>query len=193
MVVRQFQKMGLQAVDFEELAGHKGSAFGTIEDRVQPTAEQFENDLFDVWRKLDFSQPVWLEDESHNIGGVNIPANLYKQMLRSPVYFLDIPKEERAKYLVSEYSGVSKTMLADSINRISKRLGGLNTKFALQLLNEDKFFEVALICLNYYDKSYLKGMKLHKRDRMITISRPYVNPVENAAAILNILKQNERC
>ncbi|MBN2613901.1 MAG: tRNA 2-selenouridine(34) synthase MnmH [Bacteroidales bacterium] len=188
LVIQQLQKMGFQAVDLEELARHKGSAFGAVEGQVQPTVEQFENNLFNEWLKLDYSQSIWLEDESHNIGGVNIPVNLYNQMQKSPVYFLDIPKKERAKYLVSEYTNTSGTMLTDSINRISRRLGGQNTKYALQLLSEKKRYEAALLCLNYYDKSYLKGMRLHDQEKIIKISRPGINPVENAAAILNILK-----
>lgn len=185
-VIKQLQNTGFQAIDLEGIARHKGSAFGNVEQQVQPTVEQFENNLFDLWRKLDYTQPIWLEDESHNIGGVNIPMNLYKQMQKSPVYFLDIPREERAKHLVTEYATADKELLTESICKISKRLGGQNTKEALQLLNEEKFYEVALLALSYYDKSYLKGMRFHDPEKIFTIQKKNTNPVENATAIIKI-------
>lgn len=184
-VIRELRKMRFQAVDLEELARHKGSAFGTMKGLVQPTTEQFENELFDVWHGFDYSQPIWLEDESHNIGGVNIPMNLYRQMQKNPVYFLDIPKKERAKYIVSQYANTSSNVLADAINRISRRLGGQNTRNALRFLTERKLYEAAMLCLNYYDKSYVRGMRLHDQGKIVKISRPCIDSVENTKSILN--------
>jgi len=191
-VIKHFQQIRLQAVDLEELAKHKGSAFGAIANYVQPTVEQFENDLFEVWRKLDYSKPIWLEDESHNIGGVNIPMNLFNQMRNSMVYFLDIPKEERARHLVTEYADVDPEMLAESISKISKRLDGQKTKEAFELLREKNFYEVALIALSYYDKSYLKGIKFRDPEKVFIIPRNDTNPIENAKKIIELNKQHER-
>jgi len=191
-VIKHFQQIRLQAVDLEELAKHKGSAFGAIANYVQPTVEQFENDLFEVWRKLDYSKPIWLEDESHNIGGVNIPMNLFNQMRNSMVYFLDIPKEERARHLVTEYADIDPEMLAESIRKISKRLDGQKTKEAFELLLEKNFYEVALIALSYYDKSYLKGIKFRDPEKVFIIPRNDTNPIENAKKIIELNKQHER-
>jgi len=192
LVIKHLQQKGLQAVDLEDLAKHKGSAFGGIDNHVQPTVEQFENNLFEVWRKIDYKQPIWLEDESHNIGGVNIPMNLFTQMRNSPVYFLEIPKEERAKHLVTEYANANPEMLSDSISKISKRLDGQKTKEAFQYLSEKKFYEVALIALDYYDKSYLKGMKFRDPEKVFIIQKNNTDPVENAASIMQFYEQHER-
>jgi len=190
-VIRQLQKMGLQAVDLEEIARHKGSAFGALADQVQPTVEQFENNLFEVWRKLDHAQPIWLEDESHNIGGVNIPMNLYDQMKSSEVYFLDIPKEERARLLVTEYADTDPELLAVSLGKISKRLDGQKTKEAFQYLKEGNYYEVAFIALNYYDKSYLKAINNHNAEKIFMIPRPDTDPVENAKSIIKSYERHK--
>ncbi len=47
--------------------------------------------------------PIWVEDESQRIGLVNIPTAFWTAMRKSPVYFLDIPFEERLKQIVLEY------------------------------------------------------------------------------------------
>lgn len=190
-VIKALQNMGLQAVDLEEIACHKGSAFGAIEKQPQPSVEQFENNLFEIWRMLDYSKDIWLEDESHNIGGVNLPMNLFNQMRNSPVYFLDIPKEERTKHLVSEYAEVSADLLAESIQKISKRLDGQKTKEAFQYLQEKNFYEVAFIALNYYDKSYLKGINFRDSVKVFNIPRSNTDPIENAKSIIQFYERNK--
>jgi tRNA 2-selenouridine synthase len=82
-------------------------------------------------------------------------------MRTSPVYFLDIPFEERLKFLVDTYGTFEKEKLADSIERINKRLGGMETRNAKTFLLDDNISECFSILLKYYDKFYLKG--LHNR------------------------------
>jgi tRNA 2-selenouridine synthase len=191
-IIKQISQAGYQVIDLEGLAKHKGSAFGAIAQQPQPTVEQFENDLFEEWRKLDYTQPIWLEDESRNIGGVNIPMNLFNQMRNSPLFFLDIPKEERARLLVTEYADADIESLSESIRKISKRLDGQKVKEAFQYLSERKFYEVAYLALSYYDKTYLKGLKYRTSDNIVVIPQSSTDPVENTNAILKYYNQYER-
>ena len=50
----------------------------------------------------------------------------------------------------------------DAIVRISQKLGNLNAKLAISLLNEGNIAESFAILLKYYDKLYLKS--LHNRE-----------------------------
>jgi tRNA 2-selenouridine synthase len=52
-----------------------------------------------------------------------------------PVYFLDVPLEERTKHLVTTYASLSHDQLADAISRIAKRLND-NAKFAQEAREE---------------------------------------------------------
>jgi tRNA 2-selenouridine synthase len=105
---------------------------------------------------------IWLEDESQRIGNLQIPMPLWKTMRNSKVYFFDIPFEERLNYLTEEYGVQKKDELVTAIMRIQKRLGGLETKTAINFLLENNFKESFRILLTYYDKYYLKG--LHNRE-----------------------------
>ncbi|MDQ3277603.1 MAG: tRNA 2-selenouridine synthase, partial [Bacteroidota bacterium] len=96
------------------------------------------------------------------IGTVNLPNALWKTMRKSPVYFLEIPFEERLQHIIEEYSRCDKERLAGAIERIKKRLGGLEAKLALQALTEGDYEACFRILLQYYDKQYLKG--LHNRE-----------------------------
>lgn len=183
-ILFELQKQGAQIIDLEGLANHKGSAFGGIGQNEQPSTEQFENTLFYALSHLNENAPIWIEDESNNIGGVKIPKPFFTQMREATLYFIDIPKEERAKHLVKEYAWCESELLADSIYRIAKRLGGLNVKNAIDCLNHKNYFEVALIGLFYYDKAYLKGMQMRSQDKVIRIPIKKINHQKNAKVLI---------
>jgi len=185
MILKYFKKSGIQVIDLEGLANHRGSAFGAVENSFQPTTEQFENNLFMQWDKMDFSKPVWIEDESHKIGSVSIPMNLYKKMNESTICFVEIPKEERARYLVKEYANCDKTILADALLKISRRLGDLNTKKAIECLKNENFYEVAMLALGYYDKAYCEALSHRDQKFVYHIKLNDTNHQKNAEYFMN--------
>ena len=63
-ILQHLQQLGEQVIDLEELTRHRGSAFGGIGKSPQPTQEQFENELAAIANGLDWSKPIWIEDES---------------------------------------------------------------------------------------------------------------------------------
>ena len=170
-VLKELEKNNEPVVDLEEIACHKGSAFGNINMPKPPTQEMFENILSIQLRAISETrsqvQEIWLEDESQRIGNLNIPSALWESMRTSPLYFLEIPFEERLNYIMQEYGSSDKQKLIDATQRISKRLGGLETKNALLFLEEGNIKEAFRILLHYYDKRYLKG--LHNRGELSTL------------------------
>lgn len=191
-LLKSIRKIGEQVIDLEGLAHHKGSAFGAIGETTQPTVEQFENNLFEQFRQLDPQKPIWLEDESHNIGKVKIPMPLFQQMREQRVFFIQLPKEQRAKHLVSEYTACNAHELAHGINGIAKRLGGQNVKLALEYLAQQKFYEVAFLALQYYDKAYLRGVQNRNQALVELIPLPDMNHDKNAKTIVKLVEQHER-
>ncbi|TRX66332.1 tRNA 2-selenouridine(34) synthase MnmH [Carboxylicivirga sp. M1479] len=183
-ILHKIQEAGLQVLDLEGLASHKGSAFGNIGMAKQPTTEQFENNLFWEWRQFNMDLPIWVEDESPNIGDVNIPMLLYQKMRNSSLYFIEISKEERAKLLVNEYALGDKAKLSNGINRISRRLGNDVAKKAHNYLQEDNFYEVALLTLGYYDKYYKRGIAKRDTSDIHFIPMPNTNAQENAKTLI---------
>ncbi|MBS2211522.1 tRNA 2-selenouridine(34) synthase MnmH [Carboxylicivirga mesophila] len=188
-ILHQIQEMGHQVLDLEGLASHKGSAFGNIGMDKQPTTEQFENNLYWQWRQFDFSRPIWVEDESPNIGDVNIPMHLFHKMRQSPLFFVEISKEERAHLLVDEYALGDKRKLENAIGRISKRLGNDVSKKALEYLANDNFYEVALLTLGYYDKYYKRGIEKRMTDDIRFIPMQNTNAHKNAKTLIEVFNE----
>ena len=159
-ILHRLRERGEQILDFEGIAHHKGSAFGALGELPQPSTEQFENDLHLAMSKLDLSRPIWLEDESKNIGKCSITNELWANMVRSPLVVIDIPLEVRVKRLVKDYGEMPIEGLEDSIRRIERRLGNEAMKNALKSLSEGNLAEVARIALRYYDKAYDHGIDI---------------------------------
>src|SRR6185312_11653544 len=175
-VLRELKKRGKTVIYLEGLANHKGSAFGSLGGNPQPSHEMFENLLaIELWKiEMEYNgdvqtkNEIWIEDESVHIGRVGIPKIFWLQMRESPLFFLDIPFEERVKYISKHYGKFEKQELIECILKIQKRLGGLNTINAIQFLTEGNFVSAFSILLKYYDKMYTES--LHNRqgiDRLL--------------------------
>jgi tRNA 2-selenouridine synthase len=172
-VLKEMQAKGENIIDLEAIANHKGSAFGALGEAPQPSQEMFENLLaIQLWKNShkisntningqtqNTDAVIWLEDESRNIGTINIPKTMWDQMRDSPLYFLDIPQEKRLDHIVSVYGNFEKQNLETCILQIKKRLGGLETKNALELLASDKPKDSFSILMNYYDKLYSRALE----------------------------------
>jgi tRNA 2-selenouridine synthase len=174
-------------IDLEGLAHHKGSAFGNLGQPVQPSQEQFENLLAQLLytRSAQFSY-IWIEDESRRIGLVNIPSTLFDQIRKSKLYFLDIPFTQRLQFILQGYGKFEKDKLMSAILRIKKRLGGLETKTAINFLIEDDVESSFTVLLNYYDKLYLKGAlnRDNPESVMQKIETNTIDPTVNAAKLI---------
>lgn len=157
-ILHHLENYNQKVVDLEKLANHKGSAFGGIGQGEQPTQEMFENLLAADLNKNQ-QNTIWLEDESQRIGRLHIPHTLWNTMRAKPVYFVDIPFHERLIYIEKEYGICDKEQLQESIERIQKRLGPLETKTAIAHLQKDEITECFGILLLYYDKHYKKGLQ----------------------------------
>ncbi|MFT5964326.1 MAG: tRNA 2-selenouridine synthase [Flavobacterium sp.] len=186
-ILHSLKKKGQQVIDLERLANHRGSAFGGIDLPPQPTTEQFENNLFSELQNLNHNLPIWIEDESRLIGNIAIPGAFYTKMVEMPVYFLDVPLEDRTNHLVITYASLSHDKLADAISRITKRLGYDNAKFAQEALEKRNYHKVVEITLIYYDKYYLKGLQKRANSKILEFKIPTVNPVETANFLINLL------
>lgn len=191
LVLTELARRGKAVIDLEDLAKHKGSAFGGLDKIPQPSAEMFENllalQLFQLTEQQGATE-IWMEDESQRIGNINMPFELWNCFRTKPLYFLDIPFEERLNYIVQEYGGYPKEGLINAIVRIQKRLGGLETKTAINCLIENDVKGCFGVLLKYYDKHYAKALNNRPllQDVMVKIEADKVDTKTNTIKILNV-------
>jgi tRNA 2-selenouridine synthase len=161
---------GEQVIDLEHLAGHRGSAFGGINQPPQPSVEQFENHLFLQWRDLDPDKPVWIEGESQSIGRVFIPQQVWNQMLSAPAICIEVERAQRVEFLVKEYGDLPPDELAMAMGRIKKRLGLARLQVALHALERRDMHTFAELALDYYDKAYSKALLKRPAELLTRVS-----------------------
>ena len=166
-------------VDLEGFAQHKGSAFGRSPE-PPPCQIDFEHRL--AKRLLSLSGPLVVEDESRQIGQVNVPLNFWRTMERAPRlrvempldwrleqlqrdYILDLEQAYRARYGPEAGWQRMREQLGNALLRLKKRLGDARLQ-RLQRLQALAFSEhergnpqaheawLAPLLTEYYDPMY---------------------------------------
>ncbi len=191
-ILLQMASLGHQVLDLEGLANHRGSSFGGIGQPPQPGTEQFTNLIFEKISGFDLTRPIWVEGESQNIGKVFILDELFSQMNCCPTIRIDPPKSERIERLVRDYACFPAEELQLSIEKISKRLGGKDTKDTLDALQAGNYRKVVDITLAYYDKTYDFSMA-RRETKMIPFKPSSFEPSQVAKELseFSILKFGE--
>ncbi|MFN3555529.1 MAG: tRNA 2-selenouridine(34) synthase MnmH [Bacteroidales bacterium] len=188
-ILSLLEKQGHQVLNLESLAHHKGSAFGALGESTQPTSEQFENNLAALWLNFDLTKPVWMEDESRFIGKVNIPDPLFSQQQAALTLCLDIPRMQRIQRLERDYASFHPDILAESILKIEKRLGGQHAKTALTALYQNDISAAIEIVLQFYDKTYSFDLKKKNSSTIFHIHSDTGDASVNARTLLDTARQ----
>lgn len=198
-ILHALAKMDQPVIDLEGIACHRGSSFGALGQPPQPSNEMFENVL--AFRLHHLTQkypgiPIWIESESIRIGCINIHPVFFEQMLSGQYIRIVIPFEERLKKIISEYGVFDLQLLINGVERIKKRLGGLNTKMATEYLMQKNIPAAFEILMLYYDRFYGKSELFNPPSFIIPLENTQAE--QNAEIILktimdenNILTDND--
>ena len=174
-------------IDLEGIANHRGSSFGSLGMKRQPSTQQFENILAESLDKFHASNAIeiWLEAESSNLGKCRIPNSLYTKMKKAPTIEIIKTKNERIENLVNVYSQNSQNELKEAVNRISKRLGPQRTKEALVAIETKDWSEACKAMLDYYDKCYE-----YELDKIKNINTIDLSGLSLKLSLIKILNEN---
>ncbi|SPH16783.1 tRNA 2-selenouridine synthase [Defluviimonas aquaemixtae] len=110
-------RRGVQTVDLEGLANHRGSLFGE-RPGGQPPQKAFESRLALAFASLDQGRPVVVEAESSRVGDIALPKQLWVAMRAAPRIRIAAPRPERARYLARAYADLTcdKSRLAEIVS-----------------------------------------------------------------------------
>lgn len=105
-ILHRLRGLGVQVVDLEGLANHRGSLFGHMPGG-QPGQKAFEGRLAVALAALDPSRPLVVEAESSRIGNLALPRQLWAAMSRAPRLRIAAPVAARARYLARAYADLT--------------------------------------------------------------------------------------
>jgi tRNA 2-selenouridine synthase len=176
---------GVQVVDLEGLAGHRGSLFGGILGQAQPSQKMFESRLLAALGALDPSRPVVVEAESSKIGDRMTPPALWTQMAAAPRIELTAPRERRARYLVATYGDIirDRRALDEALTRLPVYPGRRRLDDWAQLADAGQFEALAEALMElHYDPAYERSSRKDARPRLDRIALPDLGPDGQALA-----------
>jgi len=104
-VLSRLSSRGIQTLDLESLAAHRGSLFGATR-HPQPAQKMFESHLAQALRRLDQSRPILVEAESSTIGRLTLPPVLWSAMQGAPRIELAAPLDARVAHILETYSAI---------------------------------------------------------------------------------------
>ncbi len=117
---------------------------------------------------MNFSNPIWVEDESRLIGSAVIPSPLFEEMKKASLVIVQCSFEERIERIVQEYGSRPFSWWQECTHKIAKRLGSERASLVLKLIQEGKHSHAVSLLLEYYDKAYTHAMS--RRQGPITYS-----------------------
>jgi len=89
--------------------------------KEQPSNEQFENMIAEKLNSFRFTNNIFVEAESANIGKCKIPHEFFNQMKNSRRIEIIRSESNRLDELIDTYSVFKKEELQESVLRIKKR------------------------------------------------------------------------
>ncbi|WP_397418287.1 tRNA 2-selenouridine(34) synthase MnmH [Phenylobacterium sp.] len=153
---------GVQTLDLEGLAAHRGSLLGALADRPQPDQKLFETRLLTALDGLDPARPVIAEAESSKIGDRVIPPAVWRAMQAAARIEIVAPRPVRAAYLVHAYADLiaDPDRLEAMFDRLPIRPSPVRREAWRGLMAQGRFAELAEALMElHYDPAYARARR----------------------------------
>lgn len=189
-ILKELSRNSVPVIDIEELANHRGSAFGNVGLGDQPSQKMFDSMLFNQLRKYQDSKYIIVECESRRTGKLNLPDRFFKAMKNGHHLLVYTTVQTRTKRIVAEYGPqiIDIAELKNSIVKLKKNLGRAKTEYLLTCLADNNIEQlVETLLASYYDPLYGYSSK---PDRKFTSSFCSDNIVQAAHEIQVWCKEN---
>jgi tRNA 2-selenouridine synthase len=167
-VLNRLAAHGVQTLDLEGLAAHRGSLLGALPGQPQPSQKLFESRLLAAVEALDPDRPVAVEAESSKVGQLMVPPVVWGAMEGAPRIVLSAPLEERARYLSGAYAelGQDPEGLIALLSRIPDRPGRKRLEAWSQMARAGELEALAAGLIDtHYDPAYRRSAR--KEDRAV--------------------------
>jgi tRNA 2-selenouridine synthase len=148
-------KITPNAVDLEDMAGHRSSIFGGI-GLKQNSQKRFETLLWQRLEELENEDFILFEGESKKVGNSHIPENIFHQMRKAPAIYIETTIERRVEIIRKEYTGFNEDeRILKTVNTLRSKLGAAKTDALIEFYNQGNLDEfIKILLLDYYDTLY---------------------------------------
>ncbi|WP_144547169.1 tRNA 2-selenouridine(34) synthase MnmH [Bacillus sp. X1(2014)] len=161
-VLKVLKKRGYPILDLEEMAGHRGSIFGTIGLGDGHNQKTFDSLLFKGLTEIKGAEYFLVEAESKRIGKAVQTEELMDKKMRGININLNTPIEQRVTHLVAGYVLPYQNepwyfdKISDGIEKVLRRIKAIDIRNSLiQALSDRNYPDmIHLLLEHYYDPRY---------------------------------------
>ena len=158
VILQELRALSFSVLDLEQLANHRGSAFGGMGLEAQPTQKNFEAALWQQLRSFD-NELVFMEAESRKIGKLALPDCTIQWIRTGQRLLVTSEIETRCARIIADYAGAlndnERQQAIAQLLGLKERLG---TQRVLEIqemfLAGNLAHAVAALLLEYYDPLY---------------------------------------
>ncbi len=170
----QLARSGLQTLDLEAAAEHRGSIFG--HNRTpQPSQKGFESALITSLVACRPELPLFVEAESNRIGRVAIPPSFWEAMRTAPRIQVSADLEARSAYIVHGYQDIATNTAAllDILVRLAPFHPGQRIDHWRSLAASGCHHDLVRdLLVHHYDPLYHKSAQQVPAPPAVTITLP---------------------
>ena len=177
-ILRSAAVNGLQVLDLEGLANHRGSLLGSEPGLPQPAQRLFESRLCAALQNFSTDRPIFIEAESNKIGQIHVPSALWSSMRQASRVSLTAPIDARIAFLQRDYRHI-----IEQPDHLIELLGGLRQRYSTAVFDlwetkikaGDWYSFIQNLLETHYDPSYARS----------SASRPFTNILTLSATTLD--------
>jgi len=177
-ILQRLKEQSFPVLDFEAMAGHRGSVFGEI-GLAPHNQKTFESLLLKELLQVAEAPYVVFEAESKRVGKIALPEFIVEAKNTALQLYIELPLEARVEHILTDYRpSEHKEECLKAFRQIKSRMHTPIGKEIEALLLTDKFADaVRLLLEHYYDPRYEHTAK-QSEEKRITFK---VQSIEEAA------------
>ncbi|NET58144.1 MAG: tRNA 2-selenouridine(34) synthase MnmH [Symploca sp. SIO2E6] len=169
-ILRQLAQRGVQVLDLESLANHRGSLLGQEWEKKgensatispQPSQKHFESLLITTLQSFDTNKLLWVEAESNKIGQLHLPPSLWEKMKQASCVEVQLSQAARVAWLLQEYPHLvtHPEVLKDKLEYLKSRYGRQTISEWHHLIDTQQWpILVGDLLENHYDPAYKRSI-----------------------------------
>lgn len=193
-LLARLRARGVQTLDLEALADHRGSLLGAMPGRPQPSQKLWESRLAGALAELDPGRPVLVEAESSKVGERAIPPVLWRAMTDAPLIELVAPMQARARNLVETYEGLADDhgAFAAALDRLPRHIGRAEVDSWRGLLEAGERLALAeSLVERHYDPAYARAARSRAGPVLGRLDLPDLSEASRDRAAEQVIAQLE--
>lgn len=153
-ILKFLKNEGMDILDLEGCANHRGSILGGVGLGEQNTQKMFESLVYESLKNRK-TNLLFIEGESKRIGKDIIPNYIYDAMESGINIKIEASMDRRVNNLFREYVHDTDDELVFSLDNLRKYLGNKNIDRYIELINKHEYKQVIEeLIIKYYDPLY---------------------------------------